>query len=64
MTALIIPKRTITLADIPSCLTDDKPVVFWDACSLLYFNTMIERRAYNEFTHDKGLFELVVGDQI
>lgn len=64
MTALIIPKRTITLSDIPSCLTDDKPVVFWDACSLLYFNTMIERRAYKEFAHDKGLFELVVGGRI
>ena len=64
MTALIIPKKTITLSDISSSLTDNKPVVFWDACSLLYFNTMIERRAYKEFAHDKGLFELVVSGQI
>ena len=64
MTTLVIPKEIRRYKDIPSLMVDSKPVIFWDTCSLLYFSTIIERKAYNEFEWDKKLHYLIVNNQV
>lgn len=60
MGSLTITKGVIDYHDIPAILTDNKPIIFWDTCSLLYFNSMVDRRAYREFDWNKKLLDLIV----
>lgn len=59
MGSIITGKATISYADVPNVLTDPKPVVFWDTCSMLYYLSMIDRRAYIEYQWDEKLLDLI-----
>lgn len=60
MASLTIIKGIINYRNIPMVFPDNKPVIFWDTCSLLYFNSIVDRRAYGEYEWDKKLLDLVV----
>lgn len=64
MASVILSKAHLPFADIPNVITTDKPVIFWDTCPLLYFNTMVDRRAYNEYTPDANLLHLIESSQV
>lgn len=64
MATIVLNKGIIPYSDIPAVLTDDKPIVFWDTCSMLYFNTIVSRRAYKEFDWDKKLLDWVLNGDI
>lgn len=64
MSAVIISKQRISYTDIPQVFTEGKPVIFWDTCSMLYFNSMIDRRAYGEYDCNYKLFELVESGKV
>lgn len=65
MAGVIISKRILEYRDIPACINDTlKPIVFWDTCSLLYFNSMVDRRAYDEFEWDEKLLNLIMEDKV
>lgn len=59
MADLVVPKQIIPVSDIPAVICDPKPVIFWDTCSLLYYNTIIERRAYREYEKDYQLYDWI-----
>ena len=59
MLDLIISKGIIKYVEIPKIFPDNKPVIFWDTCSLLYFNSIVDRRAYKEYVWDFKLLELI-----
>ncbi len=60
MASLTITKGLISCRDIPAVFPHNKPIIFWDTCSLLYFNSIVDRRAYREFDWDKKLLDLVI----
>lgn len=64
MATIVLNKSIIPYSGIPTVLTDDKPIVFWDTCSLLYFNTIVGRRAYREFEWDKKLVDWVLNGNV
>lgn len=64
MATIVLNKGIISYNEIPTVLTDDKPIVFWDTCSLLYFNTIVSRRAYREFDWDKKLLDWVLNGDV
>ena len=59
MSSLVISKGVIPYTEVPNVLTENKPVIFWDTCPLLYFNSIIERRAYREYEWDMKLLQLI-----
>lgn len=59
MADLVVPKHIISVSDIPAVICDPKPVIFWDTCPLLYYNTIIERRAYQEYEKDFQLYDWI-----
>lgn len=64
MSSLTITKGLISYHDIPALFPDDKPIIFWDTCSLLYFNSIVDRRAYREFDWDKKLLDLIANGDV
>lgn len=65
MTGVVISKQIIDFRDIPAYINDSsKPIVFWDTCSLLYFNSIVDRRAYNEYEWDEKLLNLIETGQV
>ncbi len=59
MTDLIISKGSINYKEIPYIFSENKPIIFWDTCSLLYFNSIVDRRAYREYEWDLKLLDLI-----
>lgn len=64
MENIILNKGIIKINDIPSTFIHNKPIIFWDTCSLLYFNSIINRRAYKEFKVDKNLTDLILNEEV
>ena len=65
MASMIISKRIIGYKDLPTYLNDStKPIVFWDSCSILYFNSIVERRAYDEYEWDEKLLDLIESGRV
>ena len=57
---VVISNSIISYRDIFGVVTDnDKPIVFWDTCSMLYFNSIIDRRAYDEYEWDSKILNLI-----
>ena len=62
---VIISKAIISYRDISQKVTDEsKPIIFWDTCSLLYFNSIIDRRAYEEYEWDSKLLDLIRNNHV
>ena len=60
MAGVIISKKIIGYRDISTDINDTtKPIIFWDTCSLLYFNSIVDRRAYDEYEWDEKLLNLI-----
>ena len=65
MAGVVISKGIVGYRDIPSIIVDaTKPVLFWDTCSLLYFNSIVDRRAYDEYEWDEKLLDLIVTGRV
>lgn len=59
MSRQVVCKQIIPYTEIPNTLSEDKPIIFWDTCSLLYFVTLFNRHAYKEFQWDAELLSLI-----
>lgn len=65
MAGVVISKQIIGYKDIPTCINDaTKPIIFWDTCSMLYFNSIVDRRAYDEYEWDEKLLSLIETGQV
>lgn len=62
--ATIKPLKKIFLSQVAGEIPLDKPIVFWDTCSLIYILTIAVRELFADFQHYKNLLGWIERDEI
>ena len=64
MASVVLGKCRIKYGDIATVLTEYKPFIYWDTCSMLYFISIIGRRKYDEYEWDLKLLDMIEKGQV
>lgn len=62
--ATIRPFKNIYLSQVVREIPVDKPIVFWDTCSLIYILTIAVRESFADFQHYKDLLDWIESEEI
>lgn len=62
--ATISPFKKIYLSQVDSEIPQNKPIVFWDSCSLIYIISISVRDSFVDFQHYKDILDWIENDEI